>query len=66
MKRVPVLDIFSTLFRMCFSILCSSIGIKLTWKHPGWGLGVGEGGGGGESEIRGAESAADIKIRKQY
>ena len=32
-----VFDILSTLFRVCFSILCSSICTKLTWKrspHP--------------------------------
>ena len=34
MKRVPVFYILSTLFRVCFSILCSSIGTKLTWKRP--------------------------------
>ena len=63
MKRVPVCDILSTLFRVCFSILCSNIGTKLTWKRPprGWGD-----GGGRTSEIRDAESGADIKISKQY
>ena len=33
-KRVPVFDILRTLFRVCFSILYSSIGTKLTWKRP--------------------------------
>ena len=33
MKRVPAFDILSTLFRVCFSILCSSIGTKLTWMR---------------------------------
>ena len=27
-------DISSTLFRVCFAIICSSIGTKLTSKHP--------------------------------
>ena len=31
-KRVPVFDILSTLFRVCFAIFCSSIGTQLTWK----------------------------------
>ena len=32
-KRVPVFYILSTLFRICFAILCSSNGTKLTWKR---------------------------------
>ena len=38
-KRVPVFDILSTLFRVCFSILYSSIGTKLTWKRIPRGFG---------------------------
>ena len=34
MKRVNVFDILSTMFRVCFSILSSSIGTKLTYKCP--------------------------------
>ena len=30
--------ILSTLLRVCFSILCSSIGTKLTWKRPPPGI----------------------------
>ena len=65
MKKVPVCDILSTLFRVCFSILCSSICTKLTWKRPPPPP-EGGGGGGRTFEIRDAESGADIKIRKQY
>ena len=34
MKRVSIFNILSTLFRVCFAMLCSSIGTKLTPR--GW------------------------------
>ena len=33
-KRIPVFDILSALFSVCFAILCSNIDTKLTWKRP--------------------------------
>ena len=65
MKRVSVSDILSTLFRVCFSILCSSISTKLTWKRPQPGGGGEERREGRTSGMRDAESGVDIKIRKQ-